>query len=219
MMRTIVVLALLVFSVAGFSQEKKSYVFFFLNKKDNTNSGLDKAAVDKLMEGHMANINRLAREGKLLAAGPFEGGGGLFIFNTTSMAEAKEWLSTDPGIQANRWDVEIYDYTPRVGGICPVSEPYEMTNYSFIRFSAQVSKFTASTYPQIIRKHDEYLKQLVNTGNVVTEAIFGPNDGGILVMKGDVQRSVFESDPGVQEGLIDLTIKKLFIAKGSFCEK
>jgi uncharacterized protein YciI len=204
---------------SAFSQEKKSYIFVFLNKKDNSNSELDKAGVEKLMEGHMANMDRLAKEGKLVAAGPFEGGGGLFILNTTSMTEAKEWISTDPGIQAKRWDVEMYDYTPRVGGICPVSEPYDMTNYSFIRFSAQVSKFTASTYPQIIKKHDEYLKQLVSTGNVITEAIFGPNDGGIMIMKGDVQRAVFESDPGVQEGLIDLTIKKLFIAKGSFCEK
>jgi hypothetical protein len=41
----------------------------------------------------------------------------------------------------------------------------------------------------------------------------------VLVMKGEVKREVFESDPGVQEGLIDLTIKKLFIAKGSFCEQ
>ena len=219
MKRLFLSLALLVFTLGAFSQEKKSYVFVFLNKKDNSNSGLDKAAVDKLMEGHMANMDRLAKEGRLVAAGPFEGGGGLFILNTTSMEQAKEWISTDPGIQAKRWDVEMYDYTPRVGGICPVSEPYEMTNYSFIRFNAQVTKFTASTYPQIIRKHDEYLKQLVNTGNVITEAIFGPNDGGILIMKGDVQRSVFESDPGVQEGLIDLTIKKLFIARGSFCEK
>jgi uncharacterized protein YciI len=219
-MKRILIAVAILFSLSPvLAQEMKSYVFVFLNKKDNSNSGLDKAAVDKLMEGHMANLNRLAKEGKLLAAGPFDGGGGLFIFNTTSIDEAREWLSTDPGVQAKRWDVEIYDYTPRVGGICKVSEPYEMTNYSFIRFSAQVSKFTASTYPQIIKKHDDYLKQLVNTGNVVTEAIFGPNDGGVLVMKGDVQKSVFEQDPGVQEGLIDLTIKKLFIAKGSFCEK
>jgi uncharacterized protein YciI len=219
MRRLFLSVALLFFTLGAFSQEKKSYVFVFLNKKDNSNADLDKAAVDKLMKGHMANMDRLAKEDKLVAAGPFEGGGGLFILNTTSMDQAKEWISTDPGIQAKRWDVEVYDYTPRVGGVCPVSEPYEMTNYSFIRFNAQVTKFTASTYPQIIRKHDEYLKQLVGTGNVITEAIFGPNDGGILIMKGDVQRSVFESDPGVQEGLIDLTIKKLFIARGSFCEK
>lgn len=218
MKRSIIPLALVLCFHMIYGQEK-SYIFIFLNKKENANTELTKEGVEKLMEGHMANMDRLAKEGKLVAAGPFEGGGGLFILNTTSMDEAKEWISTDPGIQAKRWNVEMYPYFPRIGGICPVGEKYEMTNYSFIRFSAQVSKFTASTYPQIIKKHDDYLKQLVDTGNVVTEAIFGPNDGGILVMKGDVQKSVFENDPGVQEGLIDLTIKKLYIAKGSFCEK
>jgi hypothetical protein len=94
-----------------------------------------------------------------------------------------------------------------------------MVEYSFIRFDAEVTKFTAATYPQIIKKHDDYLKQLEATGNVITEAIFGDNDGGVLIMKGDINRDVFESDPGVQEGLINLTIKKLYIAKGSFCEK
>ena len=54
---------------------------------------------------------------------------------------------------------------------------------------------------------------------MVTEGSFGDHDGGILVMKGEVQRDIFEGDPGVQEGLLELEIKKLYIAKGSFCEK
>lgn len=51
------------------------------------------------MKGHMANINRLAKEGKLIVAGPFDGGG-VFILNTTSTDEARLWLNTDPGVQA-----------------------------------------------------------------------------------------------------------------------
>jgi uncharacterized protein YciI len=171
------------------------------------------------MEGHMANINRLAKEGKLVAAGPFEGGGGIFILNTTSLDEAKNWLSTDPGIQANRWNIELLLFTPRIGGICKVSEPYEMTMYSFVRFTAIISKFTASTYPQIIYRHDEYIKQINATGNVIAEGTFGEHDGGILIMKGSVTSELFEKDPGVQEALMELSIKSLYIAKGSFCEK
>lgn len=200
------------------SAQGKSYIFVFLNKNPDAEK-LTKEESAKIMEGHMANINRLAKEGKLLAAGPFDGGGGIFVFNSTSSDEVRSWVSTDPGVQAKRWNVEYLPYEPRVGGICPVSEPYEMVSYNFIRFTAQVSKFTASTYPAIIKKHDDYLKQIVGSGNVVTEGIFGDNEGGILVMKGDVNREVFESDPGVQEALLNLDIKKLYIAKGSFCEK
>jgi hypothetical protein len=88
-----------------------------------------------------------------------------------------------------------------------------------IRFDAAVSKPTAATAPVIMKKHDDYIKQLASSGNVITEGIFGTGDSGILVMKGDVQKELFESDPGVQEDLIQFQIKKLFIAKGAFCEK
>jgi uncharacterized protein YciI len=215
-MKKLLVFIILAFVSSAYAQ--KQYTFVFLNKKSDAEK-LTEEQSKKIMDGHMANINRLAKEGKLLAAGPFEGGGGIFVFSTTDVEEAKRWLSTDPGIQANRWNVEVLPYKPRVGGICAVGEQYEMTHYSFVRFNAIVSKFTASTYPQIIKKHDDYLKKLIDTGNVITEGIFGDHDGGILVMKGDVQREIFETDPGVQESLIELDIKKLYIAKGSFCEK
>ena len=167
----------------------------------------------------MANINRLAKEGKLLAAGPFDGGGGLFIFNTTSIDEAETWVNSDPAVQAQRWNIELLSYTPRIGSICPVSEPYEMVSYSFVRFNAIVEKFTASSYPMLIRQHDAYVKEVVNRNDIVTEAIFGPNEGGILIVKGELPSGIFSRDPAVQQGLLDVIEKKLYIAKTSFCEK
>lgn len=204
--------------IISLSAKAQKFTFVFLNKKADAEA-ITPEQSKKIMEGHMANINRLATEGKLISAGPFEGGGGIFILNTTSLDEAKSWLDTDPGVQARRWNIEMLPYTPRVGSACAVKEPYEMVSYTFIRFDAIVSKPTAPTAPAILKKHDEYIKQIVSSGNVITEGIFGTGDGGILVMKGDVQKELFESDPGVQEDLIQFQIKKLFIAKGAFCEK
>jgi len=100
-----------------------------------------------------------------------------------------------------------------------VGENYEMTNYHFIRFTAQVTKSTVRNYPAILRRHDEYIKEKFSTtGNVITEGIFG-DDGGILILKGDLQKEIFDADPGVQEALLMVDIKKLWVAKGSFCEK
>lgn len=197
----------------------QDFTFIFLNNK------LDKQVLTaeenkKIMDGHMANISRLAKEGKLLVAGPFEGGGGIFIFKTASVDTAAKWLSTDPGVQANRWNIELFPYQPRTGGVCAVGENYEMTNYSFVRFKSQVTKSTIKNAPDILKRHDDYIKEKFSkTGNVVTEGIFGSNDGGILVLSGDVQKEIIEADPGVQEALLQFTIKKLYIAKGSFCEK
>lgn len=204
-------------SVSVYSQQS-SYSFVFLNKKNDA-TPLPKEEIDKIMNGHMANIERLAKEGKLIIAGPFEGGGGIFVLNTTSVDEAKAWLDTDPGVKANRWNIEILPYKPRVGSVCAVKEPYEMVTYQFIRFTANKTKSTARDYPQLFYKHDDFLKEITKSANVVTEGIFGDSDGGILIVNGDLQKEAIESDPAIQQGLLTMDSKKLWIAKGSFCEK
>lgn len=210
---------ILLLGVMGFTSYSQQFMFVFLNtKKDKAE--LPKEQVDKIMEGHMANINRLAKEGKLIAAGPFEGGGGLFIFRSNSKKEVEEWLSTDPGVQAKRWNTETLPYTPRTGSVCSVKEPYEMTMYNFVRYEINVSKDTFSDLPEAIKEHDQYLKKLVYDNNdVVTEAVFGDNEGGILVMKGELSKQLIDQDPAVQKQTFTATIKKLYIAKGAFCEK
>lgn len=198
--------------------QQNQYVFVFLNHKADAEK-LSKEETDKIMKGHMDNINRLAKEGKLIAAGPFQGGGGIFVLNTKSVEEGTAWLSTDPGVQAKRWNVEVLPFTVRHGGICLAKEPYEMVTYNFVRFKATVTKSTAPDYPEIFAKHDEYLKQIKVTGSVLAEGIFGDHEGGIVVIQGDLQKEVIEQDPGVQEGLFGVDIKTLWIAKGAFCEK
>lgn len=197
----------------------QAFTFVFLNSKLDKKE-LPKEEIEKIMKGHMDNINRLAKEGKLIVAGPFEGGGGIFILNTTSIDEAKQWLNTDPGVQANRWNVELLPYTPQTGGVCAVGEPYEMVTYHFIRFTPQVTKVTTGNYPEILKRHDDYIKnQFSATGNVIAEGTFGDHEGGILILKGELQKEIIEADPGVQEALLQFDIKKLWVAKGAFCEK
>ncbi|MCI0750813.1 MAG: YciI family protein [Flammeovirgaceae bacterium] len=216
-MRCLLTLFFILNSFLAISQEKQ-FTFVFLNNKPDKKV-LPKEEAEAIQKDHMANIERLAKEGKLIAAGPFDGGGGIFIFNTTSVDETKEWLSTDPGVRAERWNIEILSYTPRIGSVCAVGEPYEMVTYALVRFNALITKATAGTFPDIFRRHLDYVKSLATTGNVVSYGSFGSYDGGVLIMKGEVQQEVIENDPGVEAGLMDVSIKKLWIAKGSFCEK
>ena len=104
-MRKLLILSALLMANTIYAQQQ--YTFVFLNKKPDA-AQITKEESTKIMEGHMANINRLAKEGKLLAAGPFEGGGGLFVLNTQNVNEASDWLSTDPGVQAKRWNINYF---------------------------------------------------------------------------------------------------------------
>lgn len=87
----------------------KNYVFCILKTGSNTTATSEEKK--KYFEGHMANINRLAEEGKLVVAGPFmkndKNYRGIFIFNCKTVEEAQKLVETDPAVQAKIFEVEL----------------------------------------------------------------------------------------------------------------
>jgi len=63
---------------------------------------LPKVQVDSIQRAHMANIARMVETEQLMLAGPFEGGGGIFIFDVPSMEAAKKLAAEDPAVSAGR---------------------------------------------------------------------------------------------------------------------
>lgn len=89
----------------------KRYVMAFLKKGPNRTKDSIKAA--NLQMAHMANIKRLAEEGKLAIAGPFLDNGelrGIYIFNVETVKEAKKLTETDPAIQAGSLVMELHPW-------------------------------------------------------------------------------------------------------------
>lgn len=90
----------------------KSYVFAILKTGSNTTT--DKAFIDSCFNGHMANINRLVNEDKLIVAGPLgkneNAYRGIFIFNVNTLEEAQELVQTDPAINSKLLDVDLYKW-------------------------------------------------------------------------------------------------------------
>jgi uncharacterized protein YciI len=70
-------------------------------------------ARDEMFKGHMANIGRLAREGSLVLAGPFDGVDGwrgMFIFAVDTIDEARALVATDPVIAEGEMVAEYHRY-------------------------------------------------------------------------------------------------------------
>lgn len=90
----------------------KMYVLVIL--KAGTNTIDNKQYIDSVFKGHMANIGRLAKEGKLIVAGPFKKNDksyrGIFILNVKSKDEAKLLLETDPAVHSQVLDAELYEW-------------------------------------------------------------------------------------------------------------
>jgi uncharacterized protein YciI len=89
----------------------KTYVMAFLKAGPNRNRPREEA--QKLQAAHRANINRLAREGKLVIAGPFADDGdlrGIYIFDVATVAEAEALTKSDPAIQAGQLVMELHPW-------------------------------------------------------------------------------------------------------------
>ena len=88
----------------------KSYVLAILKTGPNDSAikGKDR---EELFKGHMANMNRLAADGKLAVAGPFGKNDvqfrGLFILNVTTVEDAKKLTDTDPVVKAGMMVVQF----------------------------------------------------------------------------------------------------------------
>ena len=89
----------------------RTYVMALLKAGPNRNRPREEA--QKLQAAHMANINRLAAERRLLLAGPFADDGvlrGIYIFDVATVAEAEALTRTDPAIQAGQLAMELHPW-------------------------------------------------------------------------------------------------------------
>ncbi len=127
MQKILFTLLFIALSQVGFSQEKpkydealakklggnengmKTYVFCILKTGTNTTATAEEKK--KLFEGHMANINKLAEENKLVVAGPFmkndKNYRGVFVFNCSTIEEAEKLVNSDPAVQAKIFEADL----------------------------------------------------------------------------------------------------------------
>ena len=66
---------------------------------------------DALFEGHFSNMARLAREGKLVVAGPVSDNTdwrGIFIFSVATVHEAEALVATDPVVKSGEMVAEFH---------------------------------------------------------------------------------------------------------------
>lgn len=89
----------------------KQYVMAIL--KRGPNREMDSATAATIQNAHLANIGRMAAEGKLVLAGPFLDEGdirGIYIFDVRTFEEAQELTQSDPAIKSGRLVMELHPW-------------------------------------------------------------------------------------------------------------
>jgi uncharacterized protein YciI len=87
----------------------KRYVFMLLESGSTKSKDSTEAA--HFQELHLAHLNSLAESGKLIVAGPFEGGGdhrGLLIFDVETVDEALKLEGEDPTVKTGRLKMNAF---------------------------------------------------------------------------------------------------------------
>lgn len=100
--------------------QMKQYWFVMVIKGKERDKLMDTAIINRLQAGHLANIERMAKSGRLNIAGPFTDNGywrGIFIFDCPTREEVERLLANDPAIVAGRLDYEIHPLWAMQGAI------------------------------------------------------------------------------------------------------
>ncbi|MGE0884761.1 MAG: YciI family protein [Blastocatellales bacterium] len=206
------------------------YQLGLLRKGPNSGTGTKEEA-EKIQAGHMAHINKMAMDGKLVAAGPMLDDGdlrGIFLFRAASLDEVKALAAEDPAIKSGRLRLELFSwYAPKGIGVKLMEEykknpkmPMTMTRHHFV-FLKRGPKYTAESTPEIQKLQLEHLwniRRLMDSGKMPSA---GPleNAGdlaGVFVFateSADDAKAWAESDPAVKAGRFVVEIHPWLVAK------
>lgn len=219
MKKTFFIISLVVLSLGQLvAQNNKELFFVFLNNNPDKEK-LSESEVESLQAKHLKNIEKLADEGKIQAAGPFEGGGGMFIISAKDQFQAWEYLDTDPAIKANRYNVEVLPYQIWNGSVCSPKKPYDMVNYQFVRLISNPD-FNGNENAAI---HDNriFMANLMRDNKeVLIYGFFSEYNDGMVVINGskELAERLIKEHNAIKAGQLKYEIKTLYIAKGTFCE-
>ncbi|MFN0121144.1 MAG: YciI family protein [Blastocatellia bacterium] len=193
---------------------------------------LPAAELEKLQAGHMANIQQMARLGKLMAAGPLgkndAGLAGIFIFKAASIAEARALAVDDPLLKSERLTIDFFTWMgPKGLGVKfnaafrqDEKTPATMTKY-YLALLKKGSGWTAESTPetrQLQLGHLRHIRQMLDAKTYMAAGPAGGNTDllGLLVIaaKSPAEaRTAAEADPMVRAGRHQVEYFEWYCAK------
>jgi uncharacterized protein YciI/uncharacterized damage-inducible protein DinB len=184
----------------------------------------------KIQEGHMANINKMAKSGKLFAAGPMLDNGdlrGIFIFRAASVDEAKALAAEDPAIKAERLKLEILPWFGSKGIGVKAMEEFKKNpdmkwtmkkhHLALLKSGPQTAQPSAEAQ-KIQLDHLWHIRRMMDEGKMLAAGPF-MKDGdlrGIFVFNtesAEEAKAWAEADPAVKAGRLTVEIRPWLVAK------
>ncbi len=191
----------------------------------------DTPALRALQEKHLANLGRLGREGKLVAAGPSGGDGdlrGVLVFAVEKVEEARALTDTDPAVQAGRLRAEFQRFlgSPGIGRQVEAARAQagrtEMVEYqlALVRLGRYFKAQEANENRAVFMARNTWLQQIEGSGRLALSGPFldGGDLAGLLVLRAgslEAARAMLNEDPAVKTERFAFDLQPLWLAKGT----
>ncbi len=214
--RHILLLLLLASLICACGGTEKSQYFVFLNSNPDKEE-LPEVEMQRLKEGRLSYMDKLAKADDLVASGSFQGGGEMMIILAESEEAAWKLVESDPAVKAGIFNAEVLPISFIKGDICPWWEPVDMGTYGFFRFRTRPD----NQNKDLLQEHFYLLSVLEDAKEVLVQADFDDAGNGILILDQSLSDEWIENvidNPAIQEGALEVDIKNLMIARGTFCD-
>ncbi|MBI1331855.1 MAG: hypothetical protein GC165_03140 [Armatimonadetes bacterium] len=97
-------------------------VYFGILERPDKAPSYPNQKLEEMQAGHLANIQKMAKDGILAAAGPFlsnEKRRGVFVFCTNDLKVIQKAVAVDPLIRAKRLELKLYPWWTSKGTVVP----------------------------------------------------------------------------------------------------
>ena len=172
------------------------------------------------ISNHMSYMNSMYDNHQILLSGELnEIPGYFYILNTGDKSIAKNWISGDSLILKKSRKIEYRPFTLIYEKVCDENIAHQKnTAYTLILNNTYLTKFNIREAPHYHREHENFIKSIVKTGNVLLWGIFDNTDGTIILMQGSTNPEIFSLDPMVQIGFIVPEVKDITLSPKIFCK-
>lgn len=204
--------------------EMTTYWWTFLVSGDNK-PPLAKEEAQKMQAVHIANLERLGKEGKAVAAGPFgdrTAFRGIVVLTVKTRAEAEAEFNDDPFVKAGYLKPEIHQWHTFKNSFGKPVDPFMLGKYQFVLYK-KGPKHSDDDTPELRAAQEAHLKHLLQARKEGLLALVGPlreagDRKGLLVFRTEDEakvKAIVEADPHVKSGRLTAEHHPLYLAKGT----
>jgi uncharacterized protein YciI len=210
-------------ALAASAQESTSIYYVVFLRPDPARKPIAKEEGDRMQNAHMANIHKMADEGLLAAAGPFENDpppiSGIFVMKAKSIGDAQRIAGEDPTVREHRNTAEVHAWRGPAG----IGDEYfrlhkehpetpENMGVQPILLLARGAAWNATAPKErvvLLAGHQHYVDELQRAGNL---GAAGPVEGesgmmGIVIFHRiplEEAQQLIAEDPAVKAGVVSV---------------